>query len=122
MHIEYLGICIGKKKHFRFFKYCSTYIHVEILQHGYFGLTTVLYKYCPYRFTDIPPPNLCVITTLAVKVGRRYVGKYIRTTCVKSSGESQISGIISTQIFKNFTFVSQVIILLNVVRKNNKIS
>ena len=36
------------------------YLHVEILHRGYFGLTNALYKRCPFRFKDIPSPDLRV--------------------------------------------------------------
>ena len=39
------------------------YLHIKILHRGYFGLTTALVKHCLYRFTDIPPPDLRIITT-----------------------------------------------------------
>ena len=38
------------------------YLHVEMFDREYFGFTNGLYKRCPHKFTDIPPPYLCVIS------------------------------------------------------------
>ena len=53
-HLVWIYKYIGKKKNFDFIN-IVLYLNVEFLHHGYWGLTTGLYKRCPYRFTDIPP-------------------------------------------------------------------